>query len=217
MNSRGIVSPLVLIFATFASGQQQPSGIKAPVWEPPAIAVAFPDSAKPTVQKPMIGSLQVAGLPIVLEETQLSALQSKLGGTIGARGDAGDALRWLCFHGGSSGQSWVLWLMSDEMDDGAVGGLRWQNVAEGMLFDERCPSLPAGSVVLPVKIRPGVPERDVVHEFGQPSSKSADNFFYLHEHDETIHNMPYTAMNTLEVILHSGAVWAIEVWKSTTS
>ncbi len=33
----------------------------------------------------------------------------------------------------------------------------------------------------------------------------------------TIHNAPYTSMNTLVVLLHKGMVEAIEVWKSTTS
>jgi len=205
----------IFAFATLVSAQQPQAEHHSSIWEPPTI-VGFPDSVKATIPKPMIAKLRVAELPVILEETELAAVQARLGGTIGSRGDAGDALQWLCFHGVSSGRNWVLWLMSSEIDGGTVGGLRWQSVSEPVSFDVRCQTL-RGSVAFPVDIKPGVSGSDVVRAFGQPSSKSANALFYLHEHDENIHNQPYTAMNTLEVLLRDGVVWTIELWKSTTS
>jgi len=52
---------------------------------------------------------------------------------------------------------------------------------------------------------------------GQPSKRLGDTLLYLHEHEETIKNEPFTALNTLAVLLSGQAVWAIEAWKSTTS
>jgi hypothetical protein len=208
---------MILFAATLLPAQQQPFEHQSLVWEPPPVT-EFPASVKPTVRKQMIASLRVSDLPIVLEKTEMAAVQKKPGGSMGSRGDAGSALQWLCFHGVSANGKWVLWLMSGEIDGPSIGGFRWQKVAEGRGFDARCQAFTGdGVVVLPAAIRPGVPEGDVLHAFGQPSWKSSNTLFYLHEHDESIHNQPYTEMNTLKVLVRDGIVWSIEVWKSTTS
>jgi hypothetical protein len=109
--------------------------------------------------------------------------------------------------------------MSGEIDAGTVGGFRWQHVERKAQLDARCQTLPEGpgGVELPVALRLGITEAEVQHIFGQPTTRLGNALLYLHEHELTAHNQPYTAMNTLAVLLHGGVVWAIEVWKSTTS
>ena len=208
---------MIVFAATLLPGQQQASKHEPLIWEPPPVT-DFPTSVKPTVRKQMIASLRVSDLPIVLEKTEMAAVQKKLGGSMGSRGDAGSALQWLCFHGVSANGRWVLWLMSSEIDGPSIGGFRWQKVADGVGFDAGCQALSGkGGVVLPAEIRPGVSERAVTSAFGQPSRKAIKTLYYLHEHEESLHDQPYTVMNTLEVLLRGGIVWSIELWKSTTS
>lgn len=208
---------MILFAATLLPAQQQRSKHRSLVWEPPPVT-EFPASVKPTVRKEMIASLRVFDLPIVLEKTEMAAVQKKLGGSMGSRGDAGNALQWLCFHGVSANGQWVLWLMSGEIDGPSVGGFSWQTVAQGVGFDARCQALSGKEgVTLPAEIRLGVPEGDVLRAFGQPSWKSSNTLFYLHEHDESIHKQSYTEMNTLTVQVRDGIAWSIELWKSTTS
>jgi hypothetical protein len=211
-----------LLCALACSSSAQNTGRKTPenpaIWEPPSI-IEFPHSAKSTVPKEMIKGLRVSGLKIVLEDTELAVVQSHIGGTIGHRGDAGDSLSWLCLHGIDPQGDWVLWLMSGEIDAGTVGGFRWQRVESKAKLDARCKALPEGrdGVELPVVLRLGITEDGVRHIFGQPSTRLGNAALYSHEHEGTIRNEPFTAMNTLAVLLRGGVVWAIEVWKSTTS
>ena len=61
------------------------------VWEPPN-ELAVPGDSKPTVRREPITRLRVAAFTVILEKTTLSDVQSHLGGTIGKRGDASEAL-----------------------------------------------------------------------------------------------------------------------------
>ncbi len=54
-------------------------------------------------------------MQVNLEETPLKEVQKGLGGTIGSRGDASEALRWLCFHGSDAKGRWALWLESNTL------------------------------------------------------------------------------------------------------
>ena len=112
-----------------------------------------------------------------------------------------------------------MWLMSGEMDGGTVGGFLWKHVDRNARFDTRCQVLTEGrgSVELPIGLQLGTTEAGVEHIFGQPTARLGNALFYLHEHETTAHKEPYTAMNTLTVLLQEGTVQAIEVWKSTTS
>jgi hypothetical protein len=163
--------------------------------------------------------LQLPGLRIFLDSTQLTAVQRRLGGTIGSRGDAGDALHWLCFHGTDGKGGWLLWLESGEINGGAVGGFRWQRAGRTARFDARCRALPDGrrGVELPITLQLGIGEAGALHTLGSPTKRLGGTLLYLHEHEETIHGEPYTATNTLAVLLRGGVVWAIEAWKSTSS
>jgi hypothetical protein len=200
------------------SSAQNSKGEHPAIWEPPA-ALDLPGTAKASVPKEMITSLRVAGRNIVLDETALKTVQSDIGGSIGNRGDAGDALGWLCFHGGEVRDQWVIWLMSGEINGDAVGGFRWQRVDQTVHFDSKCRKLPHGKrgVEFPLAVRLGTSENQVLRILGEPSDKHGETLFYLHEHEVTFKNQPFTAMNTVAVILRKRAVWAIEAWKSTTN
>ena len=47
--------------------------------------------------------------------------KQSLGGEIGVKGDAGDALEWFCFHGADALGRWVLWLENGEINGGLIG------------------------------------------------------------------------------------------------
>jgi len=185
--------------------------------EPPPI-VEFPQATKATVPRQIVSRLEVSGQRVVLEETELTAMQKRFGGAIGHRGDAGDALSWLCFCGSDDKGDWVLWLMSSEIDGGRVGGFRWQRV-DRMAQLASCPRLSGGKagVDLPISLRLGMSTSDALLILGKPSERLGQQLFYLHEHERKIHDQPFTAMNTLFIQIREGVVWAIEVWKSTTS
>jgi hypothetical protein len=211
---RGLLLICVLFSSLSAQNRKQEGGM---IWEPPP-TIIFPGTVKASVPKEMIDSLRVAGKGIVLDETDLKAVQTDVGGTIGNRGDAGDSLGWLCLHGGDTRDEWVLWLMSGEINGGSVGGFRWQRVEQSAHFDSRCQALPDGrsGVEFPLPVQLGTSESEILRILGQPSGRQDDTLFYLHEHQVTIKDHPFTAMNTLAVLLRKQSVWAIEGWKSTT-
>ena len=213
----GLALLCVLVCTSSAQNTGRKTAAAAAIWEPPGTAV--PEDSKSTVAKEMITALRVSGQKIVLEHTNLEAVRKQTGGTIGHRGDASESLSWLCLHGAGRQGDWALWLMSGEIDGGTVGGFRWQHVDRNAQFDMRCQMLPEGqgSVELPIALKLGTTEAEVEHIFGQPTARLGNALFYQHEHKETIHNAPYTSINTLVVLLHKGMVEAIEVWKSTTS
>lgn len=209
---------LLLICVLFCNSSAQNSKRDDPaIWEPPA-TIDFPGTVKASIPKEMITSLRAAGKNIVLDETDLKAVQSDIGGTIGNRGDAGDALGWLCFHGGEARAQWVLWLMSGEINGGSVGGFRWQRADQTAHFDSKCRKFPDGrrGVEFPLEVQLGTSENQILHILGQPSDRHGETLLYLHEHEVTVKNQPFTAMNTVAVVLRKQAVWAIEAWKSTT-
>jgi len=213
----GLALLCVLVCNLSAQNTSRKTVAATAIWEPPP--VAFPEDPKPTVAKEMITALRVSGQRIVLEHTNLEAVRKRTGGTIGHSGDGGDSLSWLCLHGAGRQGDWALWLMSGEIDGGTVGGFHWQHVDRNAQFDTRCQVLTEGrgSVELPIALKLGTTETGVERIFGQPTARLGNTLFYLHEHATTAHNKPYTAMNTLAVLLHEGTVQAIEVWKSTTS
>lgn len=187
------------------------------MWAPP-ITILSEANPKPTVPREMISSLHVAGVKIVLEETPLDSLQSRFGGAIGHEGDAGDYLEWLCLTGGDVESSWILWLGSAEVDGGNVGSLRWQRVSPTANIDSRCAHISsAHPVAMPLPFRLGVAEQELLRDLGSPSFRKGNELTYVHEHDLSIQNEPYTSTNTVSVILQRGVIWALEIEKSTIS
>jgi hypothetical protein len=172
-----------------------------------------------TVPKQMIATIHVSDFAIVLEDTELQAVREHLGGQIGSQGDAGEALGWLCLHGTDAMGGWVLWLKSGEIDGPNVSGFQWQRVTSSAQFDARCQALPEGSsnVALPIELRLGTTEAQVLEILGPPSARTGNNLIYVHEHEQSIHDQPYTSVNSVIVVLRNGIVWGIEVEKTTTS
>src|ERR1700733_6499388 len=124
------------------------------VWEPPT-ELAVPGDAKPSVRREPITRLRVNAFTVILEETTLSDVQSHLGGTIGQRGDASEALAWLCFHAHDAGGLWALWLEAGEIHGGAVGAFQLRRLDGATQFDQRCQSIAGStsSVELPGGVR----------------------------------------------------------------
>jgi hypothetical protein len=164
----------------------------------------------------MITKLRVAKMQVILEETPLSDVQKNLGGTIGASGDASEALKWLCFQGSDAKGRWALWLESDEMGGGNVDGFAWQRMAEKASLDPRCRT-EAIEIELPIHLAIGSPESEVRGILGKPTAEHRNTLIFEHEHQETIRNEPFTASNTVYVQLGSGVVWSVQVWKTTSN
>jgi hypothetical protein len=199
---------------------RQPTDDAPTIWAPP-ILWRFDDNsvAKATVPKELIASLRVSGFTILLEEDdKMETLQTHLGGVIGVQGDAADSLRWLCLHGNDAAGQWVLWLESGEIDGPYVGGFQWRRVSRSARFDERCSALPNTSEVeLPIDLGLGTSEAKVIQILGRPTSRRGNTLLYEHEHDELIRGEQFTSFNTVIVALRRGAVWAIDVIKTTTN
>src|ERR1700687_2526909 len=119
----------ILLLASTAlaqtDSQPKPHGTRT-VWEPPEWNV--PENVKPTVPKGMFSTFRVAGYEITLEKTSMQEVEQHFGGVIGQRGDASEALEWLCFHGADAVGGWVLWLESGEINGDSVGGFQWQRL-----------------------------------------------------------------------------------------
>lgn len=216
----GMALFLSLICAATAQTVVRPGGGDKPIWTPQPLW-KFDDGAlaKATVPKEMIASLRVSDVTIPLEEdTKLEALQTRFGGKIGHQGDAGDSLSWLCLYGSDAVSPWVLWLESDEVDGPYVGGFQWRRVSRSAQFDQRCSALPDTSEVeLPIDLRLGEMEAEVIQTLGRPTSRRANTLLYEHEHDELIRGEEFNSSNTVIVALRRGVVWAIQAGKTTTN
>lgn len=186
------------------------------LWEPPNWN--FPQDVKATVPREMLSRLRVANVSISLEKTQLDSVEQLLGGTTGAKGDAGDAVTWLCFQGMDGGEQWILWLESGEIDGPSIGSFQWQRVASDAKIDRRCRALDGAATVrlaLPIKL--GMNEVDVLGILGKPSFRRGERLIYLHEHEDSINRVPYDSSNIVIVRLHAHEVCSIAVSKTTTS
>lgn len=187
------------------------------VWSPPNVGW-WDDMPRPTVPKEMIGALRVANMPIVLEDTKLEDAQKRFGGTIGARGDGGESLGWLCLYGSDNDGSWILWLTSGEIDGPTIGGFQWRRLSPMERPDRRCSRLPEGKggIELPIALRPGMTEAEVQNLLGPPTAARGKTLFFCHEHRKVIHKENYTVSNGVAIVLRDGVVWAIEVAKTTS-
>jgi hypothetical protein len=187
-------------------------------WKPPRVlrSEVLPHA---TVPKEMIGSLRVSGLNIVLEETEMKKAQARFGGTFGGAGDAGDSLEWLCLRGLDAAGQWVLWLESGEIDAGRVGSIQWRRVRPESKFDQRCAVLSGSNplVELPLALRVGLLESDVLRILGKPTVRDDDTLVYVYEHKRRIKGEEFTEINVVSVVIRDRSVWAIEAQKSTTS
>ncbi len=177
-------------------------------WAPPA-DLDFPNgpAPKPTVSQPIVTALRLGTMSIRLERTELSAVRERMGGEEGQRGDAGSALRWLCYAGQDAGGRWALWLSSGEIDGPTIGSFEWRRVDANAHFDPRCVQLPAGVTVTlsPTPLRLGITEGEVLHRLGRPTVHHGQILVYEYGEQEKT----YYASNSLEVRLHKGIVDSI--------
>jgi hypothetical protein len=209
---------MVMVCVCFAQTAKIAAGQSKTLWSPPRID--WPDSLPPaTVPKQMIGALRVADMAIVLEETELEKVQKHFGGTVGSRGDAGDALGWLCLHGTDAGGPWIFWLTSSEIDGPYVSGFQWRRLSANEKPDRRCRLLPrsSGGVVLPLPIHLGTSKSEVREILGQPSFTHRNILIFNHEHPATINKDAYIVSNDVAVLFQEGKVLAIEVAHSTSN
>lgn len=208
----------VLLFAGAALGQTTSDSTKPaePLWEPPVVDWST-QSPQPTIPKPIISSLKIADTRVVLDETPMQKVGEKFGMEVGRRGDAGESLKWLCFHGEDTDGRWMLWLQSGEMNGGAVGGFQWRRIDAGERVDSRCRKLMPGQFKLPIPLRLGMQEAELRRILGAPSGRAADLLLFRHEHPEVDVDLHYSVSNTVNVLLTNGAVTAVEVWKFVSS
>jgi hypothetical protein len=169
--------------------------------------------------KEIVKELKVVGWPIVLEKTELLEAQKHFGGTVGSRGDASEALGWLCLYHQDANASWILWLESSEIDGPTIGGFQWQVLPRNAKVDRRCQSTNGkqSGVELPGSLRLGMTETEVTNLLGAPSAHLRDKVIYCHEHNLTIDSEPYTLFNDVVVTYRKGTVSAIAVTHTTSS
>jgi len=207
----------LLLLAAWGIAAQSSGGAGAErnvtLWGPPEADWPVESMPKPTVPKEMITKLTVSGWPIELEETELERTRKHFGLAVGARGDASEGLEWVCFQGSDEGGPWSLWLTSGEIDGGTIGGFQWQRVSPGFQVDSRCESLGTqkGVVKLPIRLDLGMAESEVIAKLGPPSGRHHHSAVYSHEHNLTLHNLPYTADNDLLITYDNGRVAMIAV------
>lgn len=113
----------------------------------------------------------------------------------------------------------MLWLESFEIDGPTIGGFQWQQLPADSKMDERCQPLRGddASLRMPLALRLGMKEADVVAALGQPSKRNGNTVIYVHEHDRTIRAEPYTVSNDVIITYRAGRIWAVEVTHSTVS
>lgn len=188
------------------------------IWEPPIFELPsqFP---KPTKPKPIITGLKVAGISIQLEDTHLDAASKSLRAQEGSRGDAGEALGWICLYGRDHKGTWGLWLMSGEIDGPAIGSFQWQMFPSDTKFDSRCRFLgnSENTVDLAVDFRLGMTESQVEAVIGTPTSKFRNVRIYSHEHSLRLNSESYSADNDVFIRYESGAVSAMLVHYAVSS
>jgi len=215
-NMRSALCIALSVIASCAFAQNEPLGSHA-VWEPPGWN--FPENVKASVPREILSSFRLSAYNITLEETSMESVRRRFGGEMGRKGDAGDALEWLCFQGADATGRWVLWLESGEIDGGSVGSFQWQRLSSREVLDPRCHALrgPTSAIRLPLSLKLGAKKTEMLEILGEPTTIDAERLIYLHEHEETIKGAPFTTSNIVVVRLRDGIVWAIQVSKTSSS
>ncbi len=178
----------------------------------------YPQEVKPTVPKEILSRLHISSVAITLEETRLDRVEQLLGGTTGAKGDAGDSVGWLCFHGTDGRNAWVLWLESGEIDGPSIGSFQWQRISSDAQIDRRCHALSGSATIklaLPLKL--GMTEGQLLRVLGKPSLRRGERLIYFHEHEGSSNGVPFDSSNIVMVGFRGGEVKSIAVSKTTSS
>jgi hypothetical protein len=213
-----LILTTVAVLPTFCAESAQVRQKPATLWKPPSIGVSQ-NLPPATIHNEVIKTVRVAGMQIVLDETRWEAAQQHLGATIGHSGDAGDSLKWMCFHGADSKAKWIFWLQSNEVNGDNVGGFQWQLLERGQQPDPRCQDVAheGHAVELPIRLQLGMTEAEVKKILGAPTVRRGGLLTYFHEHQITIDKSPYTASSIVDILLSDGRVSAIQGWKTTVN
>jgi hypothetical protein len=187
------------------------------VWEPSGIEWRDnPPSA--TVPQEKIATLIVGDFLVVLDETNLRGTARHFGALIGSKGDAGDALDWICLGGNDSRGRWVVWLTSAEINGEAIGGFDWRRLSPDESLDHRCRMLPRGDGLrLPIELNLGSTENAARKTLGNPTDAWDGALFYSHEREETIDHVTYTISNDLALRFRNNILSEVLVSKSSSN
>jgi hypothetical protein len=208
----------LLTCIAFAQTSPNSSSDSHLVWQPPTLQL--PETQpRFTVSKEMMTTLRFAKMPIALEKTPLGDVEKRLGGNIGRRGDASDALAWLCFNGRDGNAAWALWLESSELGGEIIDGYALQRLDQNARVDQRCRTFgkSEGEIDLSVALRLGATEMQVRKILGTPTAVYGNTLVFAHRHQQDIGGEPFTVSNTVYITLRAGTVWTIQVWKDTVS
>ena len=160
----------------------------------------------------------MGSLVIQLESTQLSDVLSKIGtGEIQHRGDAAESVYWLCYSVPSSANTARLWLMSGEMDGGAVGSIALRLTSSDETATPSCPELPQAyrSVKLGNNISLQNRASDLRRIFGKPSLAANGWLHFDSERDVLLRGEKYTELGGLSVRVIKDRI--VELWVSKTT
>jgi len=186
------------------------------VWEPPE-RLSNPVDHSPPRRLEFITNLRVAAVTVILEHTRLATVQSQIGGAIGRRGDASQALAWLCVHGRDARGVWALWLEAGEIHGGTVGAFQLRRLDSHSRFDGRCQSVAGSSAVLADGVRLGLSGAQITRILGRPASAAGDTWLYTYEHPQVVRGEPFTTSSTLIIRFHNAILDAVDFWKATIS
>ena len=186
------------------------------LWEPYEARDDEATEPEPTLAREFVRELHVGDFHVVLEQTALSAARYRLGGTIGQRGDAATSLEWICRTGSGGSERWILWLEAGEIHGHTVGGFEWRRISDSTRVDHRCSTAPAGErIILPSGLRLGMTQNDLIEALGRPTQRHSQTMLYAHEHPDS-RDREFSVSNYLDVVIDSGIVSAIRVWRVTS-
>ena len=179
-------------------------------WEPPSISDG-PQLPPIAVSSDLMPSLRIGSVDVVLNRTPLAAIARQFEARIGRRGEANDALGWICLTGRDAGGRWMLWLQSGEIHGGAIGAFQLRRIGAAERIDSRCVISRADIRTL-AAVRLGTSRADVKRLLGEFSGAPA-MVSYLYEHpgpaDSTIESL-------ISVLFAGDTLTAFEVWRTET-
>jgi len=207
-----------LLAAALASGS-----IAAPtVWEPPRMW--WDDAAPQTMDtRDFMANLNIGSFSVVLEQTLLENASNRFHAAVGSRGDAGEALNWVCLGGNDEQGKLVLWLESGEIHGSTIGGVLLQRLSPDQALDKRCGRLAATPITMPLTVRLGMTKQALLGSLGRPTSErhQAVNYSSCHtvklKVGRTAEPQTFDQCSSLSVRFEKGVVCAFEVWRTTTS
>ena len=165
----------------------------------------------------LASALDLNDLHIVLQSTSLRQVQERLGGSVSQQGDAGVAVRSLCYYQPHSANPWVLWLESSELYRGdVIHGFRLARLAAGAQPDASCIPMRARSDPVLAGVRLGEPQEQLIATLGPPANETPGTLLFLRARLIEIEETLFTVSSRVFIRLRAGQVESIEASKSTS-